>query len=74
MVIGTILRMTGKALAKKFLSKPVKTFKAVSKVTPHFKKKLVAGAIGGGLGGGYLAGARPKKSIGEIFGAKKKKD
>ena len=71
MVVGAILRMTGKALAKKFLSKPVKTFKAVSKVTPHFKKKLVAGAIGGGVAGGYLG--KGTKSIGRIFGAEKKK-
>ena len=47
MVIGTILKMTGKALAKKFLSKPVKTFKAM-KATPggkHFWKKAGAGLV-----------------------------
>ena len=74
MVVGRILGMAGKALAKKFLGKklgkkgmstfikrksvlrgPLKTFKKVDKITPHFKKKLGAGAIGGGLAGGHLS-------------------
>ena len=29
--------------------------KKVDKITPHFKKKLGAGAIGGGLAGGHLS-------------------
>jgi hypothetical protein len=61
MVIGRILGMAGKALAKKFLGKPLKTFKEVDKITPHFKKKLGVGAIGGGLGGGYLSKKHKKK-------------
>ena len=64
MVVGKILGMAGKALAKKFLkSKSGKTFKAM-KATPggkHFWKKAGAGSIGGGLGGGYLGKKHKKK-------------
>ena len=70
MVVGAILRMTGKALAKKFLSKPVKTFKAVSKVTPHFKKKLVAAGVTGNILG-VVAGTKSKRYKARM---KKKKD
>ena len=55
MVVGAILRMTGKALAKKFLkSSAGKSFKKM-KATPggkHFWKKAGAGSIGGGIAGG----------------------
>ena len=61
MVVGKILGMAGKKLAQKFLSKPLKTFKKVDKVTPHFKKKLVAGAVTGSLIGGHLGKKSKKK-------------
>ena len=60
MVIGRILGMAGKALAKKFLSKPVKTFKKVDKITPHFKKKLVGAGVAGNILG-VVAGTKSKK-------------
>ena len=64
MVVGAILRMTGKALAKKFLkSSAGKSFKKM-KATPggkHFWKKAGAGSIGGGIAGGYLARRNKKK-------------
>ena len=64
MVVGRILGMAGKALAKKFLKSPAGKSFTKMKATPggkHYWKKMGAGAIGGGLGGGYLGKKHKKK-------------